>query len=419
MSHEKWLITGLSLTIVTLLLLTIALTYNLGWDRLQIATLIFFLSYPLIWLAWRSYQFWRSSIMQLTMYTQVLHEGELNLRFKKQHKNNLLLELQKEIYRLALSNSDKQQKEQTLESLISSILEAWSIPVCLFDHQLKLTYRNSAMNEHIQQPMLIGTSATDLGFHIHDGNFSHDLFDDKWQCQSIRYSQQGNDNWLFTALDVSKILNQQQDITQNNLIRVLGHELRNSLTPMTSMADTLLCSDVLNEEQTRKVLSRIQQRSNKLLMFIDQYSQLSRLPPPQPKWFDFSELLAEAKSMITGNTLVKFQGNNMCFGDSNQVAQVLINLLKNATEACDEINCEVSVKIFYSNKEQIIEMTDNGPGFANLDNVLTPFYTTKSLGSGIGLSLCAGIARNHQGRLEVSNLPQGGAKIIMTWPTAN
>ena len=121
MSHEKWLITGLSLTIVTLLLLTIALTYNLGWDRLQIATLIFFLSYPLIWLAWRSYQFWRSSIMQLTMYTQVLHEGELNLRFKKQHKNNLLLELQKEIYRLALSDSDKQQKEQTLESLISSI----------------------------------------------------------------------------------------------------------------------------------------------------------------------------------------------------------------------------------------------------------------------------------------------------------
>ena len=275
------------------------------------------------------------------------------------------------------------------------------------------------MNEHIQQPMLIGTSATDLGFHIHDGNFSHDLFDDKWQCQSIRYSQQGNDNWLFTALDVSKILNQQQDITQNNLIRVLGHELRNSLTPMTSMADTLLCSDVLNEEQTRKVLSRIQQRSNKLLMFIDQYSQLSRLPPPQPKWFNFSELLAEAKSMITGNTLVKFQGNNMCFGDSNQVAQVLINLLKNATEACDEINCEVSVKIFYSNKEQIIEMTDNGPGFANLDNVLTPFYTTKSLGSGIGLSLCAGIARNHQGRLEVSNLPQGGAKIIMIWPTVN
>jgi signal transduction histidine kinase len=416
MSHEKWLVSGLSITVIIILSLSAALTWSLGWSNLATATLVFFLCYPLAWLAWKSYQFWCLSIMQLTTFTQVLREGEQNLRFKKQHKHNLLLELQKEISLLARDNFNKNEQNQTVETLLSNILDAWSVPVCLFDHQLRLTYRNNAMNDLLQQPMLIGTSAKDLGFQWHENNFSHPLYDDKWQCQSIRYAQQDKDNWLFTAIDISQLLNKNQSTTQNNLIRVLGHELRNSLTPMSSMADTLLCSEVLNEVQTRKVLSRIQQRSDRLMTFIEQYSQLSQLPPVQAKWFDFSELLIEAKAMVNKKCHVQFQGNNQCYGDANQVAQVLINILKNSEEATTEENCQVNITLYSVKNEQIIEVTDNGPGFANLDNVLTPFYTTKTQGSGIGLSLCAEITRNHQGQLSVSNVSTGGAKISMVWP---
>lgn len=418
MSHEKWLVSGLSITAIIILSLTAALTWSLGWSHLAIATLQFFMLYPLTWLAWKTYRFWCLSIMQLTTFTQVLKEGEQNLRFKKQHEDNLLLELQKEISLLAHESSDKNEKNQTVETLLSHILDAWSVPVCLFDHQLQLSYRNNVMNEVLQQPMLIGSSAKDLGFHLDENNFSHPIFDDKWQCQSIRYTQQGKDNWLFTAIDISKLLNQNQSTTQNNLIRVLGHELRNSLTPMSSMADTLLCSEVLDEAQTRKVLSRIQQRSDRLMTFIEQYSQLSQLPSAQAKWFDFSEILVEAKAMVNENCQVQFQGNNQCYGDANQVAQVLINVLKNAQEACTEPSCQVNITLYSFKNEQVIEITDNGPGFANLDNVLTPFYTTKTHGSGIGLSLCAEITRNHQGQLSVSNINDSGAKISMTWPTS-
>ncbi|MFT4942132.1 MAG: two-component system nitrogen regulation sensor histidine kinase NtrY [Paraglaciecola sp.] len=418
MSHEKWLVTGLSITVIIILSLTAALTWSLGWSHLAIATLLFFIFYPLAWLAWKAYQFWCLSIMQLTTFTQVLREGEQNLRFKKQHEHNLLLEVQKEISLLAHKNSHKNEQNKTVETLLSHIVDAWSIPVCLFDHQLQLTYRNNAMNELLQQPMLLGTCAKDLGFHLDENNFSHPIYADKWQCQSIRYVQQGKDNWLFTAIDISQLLNEKQSTTQNNLIRVLGHELRNSLTPMSSMADTLLCSKKLNEAQTRKVLSRIQQRSDRLMTFIEQYSQLSQLPPAQPKWFDFSGILVEAKAMVNERCQVQFQGHNQCYGDANQVAQVLINVLKNAQEACTESNCRVNITIYSVKNEQIIEITDNGPGFANLNNVLTPFYTTKTHGSGIGLSLCAEITRNHQGQLSVSNLNDGGAKISMTWPTS-
>jgi len=415
LSHERWLALGLTTTAVVILILCAALTHSLGWSKLATATIIFFLAYPLIWLTSSCYHFWRQAIMQLTTYTQIIREGETNLRFKVQHPDNLLAGLQKEISALALGNERKVQQNQTLENVLSHILDSWPIPVCLFDENNLLSYRNIAMKEKIQQPMLIGTSAQDLGFKLESDNLSHSQFNQQWQCQSVSYLFQQKRCHIFSALDISQPLHQQQSITQQNLIRVLAHELRNSLTPMASMADTLLCNDNFNEDQVRMVLSRIKQRSDRLLSFIEQYSQLSHLPVPQASWFDLKEVLDEAKAMITEPCTVHFQGNAQCFADIQQMAQILINIFKNAQEACDKEHCKITVSTFYQQGKQVIEVTDNGPGFSNLDNALTPFYTTKSHGSGIGLSLCAEITRNHGGEFSLENT-ESGAKIVMSWP---
>ncbi|WP_019027163.1 sensor histidine kinase [Colwellia piezophila] len=425
-SHEQWLALGLTSTLIVILILVSALTYSLGWSKLAVATLVFLLCYPLIWLAWRCYHFWRQAIMQLTTYTQVIREGETNLRFKAQHPDNLLAGLQQEISALALGNEQKVKQNQTLENVLSHILDSWPIPVCLFDENNQLTYRNIAMKEKIQQPMLMGTSAADLGFVMENDTLTHSQFNQQWQCQSISYLYQQKKCHIFSALDISQPLHQQQSITQQNLIRVLAHELRNSLTPMASMADTLLCNDSFNEEQVRMVLGRIKIRSERLLSFINQYSQLSHLPAPKSTWFDFNTLLDEAKAMITEPCTIHYQGNAQCYADEQQMAQILINIFKNAQEACEKESCEISVCIFYQQDSlqgnqhgrQVIEIIDNGPGFANLDNALTPFYTTKSHGSGIGLSLCAEITRNHGGEFSLENI-DSGAKIIMSWPVGN
>jgi len=108
------------------------------------------------------------------------------------------------------------------------------------------------------------------------------------------------------------------------------------------------------------------------------------------------------------------------------MAQILINIFKNAQEACDEAPCKIDVSLYYRQEnsqgyqqtKQVIKINDNGPGFANLDNALTPFYTTKSHGSGIGLSLCAEITRNHGGEFILTNTDIG-AKITMSWPVDN
>ncbi|KGJ95325.1 histidine kinase [Colwellia psychrerythraea] len=361
--------------------------------------------------------------MQLTTYTQVIREGETNLRFKVQHPDNLLAELQQEISALATGNEHKLQQNQTLDNVLSHILDSWPIPVCLFDENNQLSYRNIAMKDKIQQPMLVGTAATDLGFVLENGNLTHSQFNQQWQCQSISYLFQQKKCHIFSALDISQPLHQQQSNTQQNLIRVLAHELRNSLTPMASMADTLLSNDSFNEAQVRLVLSRIKQRSNRLLSFIEQYSQLSQLPAPQSTWFDFNDLLDEAKAMITAPCTISYQGSSQCYADEQQMAQILINIFKNAQEACDEECCEIQVSLYhrqessqgYQQTKQVIEINDNGPGFANLDNALTPFYTTKSHGSGIGLSLCAEITRNHGGDFILENT-KNGAKITLSWP---
>lgn len=410
-----------------MLSLVSALAWSNGWDLHSIASILFVLIFPLLWLARLSYRFWCDLIRELTIYTQLLKDEQHNLIFKEQHPDNLLLELQNEISSLAVEIQQKNTQNTTIENMLTQILESWSVPVCLFDNQLKLTYRNSAMNEQIQQPMLIGSSAEELGFTQHEGRFHHYEFDQKWQCQTISYLHQNIDDnlnknieqnekhWLFSALDISQLLNKNQSITQQNIIRVLGHEIRNSLTPMYSMTDTLLSNEHLDEQQTRLVLSRIHQRSKRLLTFIENYSKLSQLPPPKLAWFDFNELLNEARGMIDETScVIEFQGNEQCFGDNLQITQVMINLLKNAQEACD--NPVIKIKSYYQQDKQIIEVNDNGPGFANLNNVLTPFYTTKKDGSGIGLSLCSEIIRNHGGQLKVTNSDSEGAQVSMSWP---
>ncbi len=421
MNNEKCLVAGLSLSVGLIISLVAALAFSLDWSLLAIATLLFVVSYPLIWLAWRCYTFWCKTIMQLTTFTQVLKEGEQNLRFKKQHPDNLLLALQKEISSLAQNNIEKYQQQQSLDNVLSHILDAWSVPVCLFDENLQLTYRNNAMNEHIQQPMLLGSYARDLGFILRGEQLTHPKFDQQWQCQSIQYLHGKLSHRLFSAINIATLLNENISSTQQSLVRVLAHELRNSLTPMSSMTDTLLSAKNFDEQQTRLVLSRIHTRSNRLLSFISQYSQLTQLPSPELRWFNFIEIIEEAQLLLDGNNAnIEFSGNQKCFGDSEQIAQVIINLVKNSQEATEKNKLSITIKAYHQQESQVIEVEDNGPGFANLSNVLTPFYTTKVQGSGIGLSLCAEIIKNHHGQLYVDNISHQnkitGAKVSMRYP---
>ncbi|WDE00389.1 sensor histidine kinase [Thalassomonas actiniarum] len=407
MTRESKVISALVLVCAVILSLLTALLYSLNWSHLGVFTLLFIVLYPLIWFSWRVWRFWSLPLMQLTSYTQMLKEGEHRQQLLAAGKNELFSELLSEIESLAEVKSREQQQLVTVEQLVSQIMDSWHLPVCLFNDKKTLLYSNNAANTLIQQPVLQGRPGEEMGFCWQQDGIGHPAFAAGWEVNTIEYHQQGQSYWLFSALNISDSLNQAEITSQKNIVRVLSHELRNSLTPMASMADTLLSSEQFSPPQVRMVLERILQRSQRLLGFIQQYARLNQLPPVNCSWFDFTSILDEARGMLEEQVQVNYLGEALCYGDAGQLSQLLINLLKNAVEAKSQQSDEdpvIDISLYHENNQQFLTVKDNGPGFANLDNVLTPFYTTKSGGSGIGLALCAQIIRLHGGEL----IPQNG-----------
>lgn len=445
MTREQKLLTGLITISGLFLILIIALLYSLNWSALGISTMLFVLLYPLCWFCRRVWRFWCLPVMQLTTYSQMLKEGAYSQQLSLGGKDELFTELLAEIDGLSMEKTREKAQALSVEQLVSQMMESWSLPICLFDQDKRLLYSNGVANDLIKQPVLQGKLAEDIGFNWVNEGITHPAFLHGWEVNTIEYHQQGVTYWLFSAVNITDSLNQAEISSQKNIVRVLSHELRNSLTPMASMADTLLSSEQFSEPQVRMVLERILKRSTRLLNFIQQYARLNQLPKVKTSWFIFKTVLDEAMAMLPNTVEVNYVGETLCFADEGQLTQVLINLLKNAFEAYDEEKAEekeqadseekgqahtqthsegmagqglvIDVTLYHENNLQTLTIKDNGRGFANLANVLTPFYTTKPAGSGIGLALCAEIIRAHGGELIPQNREgMNGAVIHISLP---
>jgi len=418
MTYESRLSIGLICNGAVITLLSLSIGYILNWSLLALLTLGFVLFMTLSFISTIIYQHWRLSMMNLTSYAQLLGEGVGNVSPIKNTQDGLICELQHEINNLA---SSKGQTNHTASILtLSALMDEWKLAIAVFDEQHRLVYRNAAMLAELKLPMLIGTDASRSGFIKNHNNqgLHHTYFNQQWQTQHLSFDDNGQRLWLFSATNIRQSLQAHESVIQQNLIRVFSHELRNSLTPMASMTDTLLSMEDLDANQTKLVLSRIHQRSSHLLDFIGRYADLSRISAPNFAWFDVTTLVDEAKTVLPNDAIVIIKGEKRCFGDRSQLSMVFTNLFKNALQACVNDPLILELKVFVENTSQTIELTDNGAGFTNLDNALTPFYSTKAQGSGIGLALCREIVHQHGGQLSVSNKPDTqGAFISMNWKT--
>ena len=418
MTRESKLVIGLAINSLIILLLCITLGISLDWSLLAIATTSFLTLFVLSYISIKIFKLWQTSLMDLTCYTQLLAEGVGNIAPKSSSGDGLISQLQLEIAQLAKTNHSTQSPSSLL--MLSSMMDSLPIAICIFDQQWRLSYRNPAMYQQLKLPLLIGSHATDSGFRLNKDSppLSHQYFDGNWQVECVSYHDNGQQQWLYTAINISRSLQQHESIIQQNLIRVFSHELRNSLTPMASMTDTLLCSDHLDQEQARLVLGRIHKRSSHLLEFIGRYADLSQLSEPNLAWFDIGNLIDEAATVLADSSKINIKGESQCFGDIAQLSMVFTNLFTNAQQAHAQSALTIEVVVYRQEQQQFVDVIDNGCGFANLENALTPFYSTKSNGSGIGLSLCREIIHQHGGELTVNNnSPASGAIISMNWPT--
>ncbi len=234
---------------------------------------------------------------------------------------------------------------------------------------------------------------------------------------------------LLTLQNISAELDEKEMEAWQNLVRVLTHEIKNSLTPIASLASTveqLLAADAAEvDADVREALRTIRKRSHGLLEFVDAYRDLTRIPQPELAVVPIAELIGRAEQLVSQS----LRGQGIAFtvevepetleltADPRLIEQVLLNLLMNAIEALHgRPGGEIAVTARLDERGRtVVSVTDNGPGIIAevLDKVFVPFFSTKAGGSGIGLSLSRQIMRRHRGELLVHSIPGRETSFVM------
>lgn len=234
-------------------------------------------------------------------------------------------------------------------------------------------------------------------------------------------TRQGAELRLVNLKNIHAVLEENEMEAWQKLIRVLTHEIMNSIAPIISLSETLserAVQNGMNEKDYSIMLQGMQtihRRSKGLLGFVENYRKLSRLSAPVLAPVNIDELLSDMKKLFPGEKYIyKIENPEVTLMlDRSQIEQVLINLLKNAGEACTEQSSpEVIIATHYDLEKQIffLAVSDNGSGILPevLDKIFVPFFTTKPTGSGIGLSLCKQIMNLHGGSISAtSEMGQG------------
>jgi nitrogen fixation/metabolism regulation signal transduction histidine kinase len=223
---------------------------------------------------------------------------------------------------------------------------------------------------------------------------------------------------LLMLKQLTREINSQEVATWKKVIRVIAHELNNSLAPISSLAHSgqILARSPPDPEQLSRVFSTIEDRARHLAGFIEGYAQFAKLPHPRVAPVSW-EVLIERLRAVVAFRLAAPPPHRMASFDTAQMEQALINLLKNARESGSGPD-DIELAISLAAQGFAIEVRDRGPGFTAgaLENALVPFYSTKETGTGLGLTLCREIVEAHGGRLRIANREGGGALVALWLP---
>jgi nitrogen fixation/metabolism regulation signal transduction histidine kinase len=367
-------------------------------------------------------------LQTLANVVAALREDDYSFRARGALRNDAMGDLALEIN--ALASMLQAQRAGALEAmaLVERVLNSMQSPVLAFDPggRLKLINASAEQMLGVNAKQALGHSAKEFELDYLVNASDDDLFSlgdgqqaTKWIVKRANFRLRGVPHELVVLADVSVALREEERLAWARLIRVLGHEINNSLAPIKSIAESLrgrVAAAIPGEQGSdfERGLEVIGSRAESLNRFLQAYRQLMGLPAPRIGMVSLAVLIDQVARLET-RVPVKIlggQGLTLC-ADSDQIQQALINLLRNAAEAalgpdathdgapCVEIGWESTTE------EVIIAVVDNGPGLTNAGNLFVPFYTTKPEGTGIGLVLAQQIAQAHRGTVELRNRTDG------------
>jgi nitrogen fixation/metabolism regulation signal transduction histidine kinase len=373
-------------------------------------------------------------LQTLSNVVSSLREGDYSFRARGAGSADAFGELASEIN--ALADLLQKQRVRSLEAtaLLARILEVMHAPLFAFDRDESLQLVNNAGAQLLGRPLArcFGHSARELGLDglLISGDQTIHSFGAKptrWLLRKAPFRQDGIPHTLLLLADVSQPLQEEEQVAWKRLIRVLGHELSNSLAPIKSIAGSLLAraENIARDDDTvrdfRRGLSVVEGRADALHRFVQSYRLLAQLPPPSLKTVHAGPLL-ERVALLEQRVSVELDPGPpvVLNADPDQLEQMFINLLTNAVDA-SLANGAKPVRIGWRVAESnlVVGIEDSGLGIANSENLFVPFYTTKPKGSGVGLALAQQIARAHGGEIRLVNREDGpGARAIIHLPIA-
>jgi nitrogen fixation/metabolism regulation signal transduction histidine kinase len=362
-----------------------------------------------------------------------LREGDYSIRARGARAGNALGEALLEIN--SLGETLRLQRLGAFEAtaLLRTIMSEIDVAVFTFDPRRHLRLVNRAGEALLGQPMdkLLGKTASELSLDTclevsEDEPLTLNFpgGSGRWGIRRSTFREEGLPYELLVLTDLSRTLREEERRAWQRLVRVLGHEMNNSLAPIKSLAaslESLLRRDPLPpdwKDDAGAGLNSIASRADSLSRFLQAYTRLTKLPPPQKQDVDIASLVQRVVDLEPRlKVQVMPSPKTMIRADAAQIEQALINLVHNAVDAA--LETQGNVAIGWREKEGCVEISvqDDGPGIMNLANLFVPFFTTKPDGSGIGLPLSRQIAEAHGGSLVLTNREAGqGAQALLRLP---
>lgn len=360
-------------------------------------------------------------LQTLANLLEAVREGDFSLRARLPERTDALGQVMHEVNAIAEILREQRLGAVEAAALLHRVMEEVDVAVFAFDDQDRLRLVNRAGERLLAEPgeRLLGRGAEALGLAellegevVRTASLTFPGRPGRWEIRRTSFREQGLPHDLLVITDLSQALREEERQAWKRLIRVLGHELNNSLAPIHSMASTLAYLIERQpedwKEDTLGGLRIISERAQALIRFMSAYSRLAKLPPPRLQPLELAPLIRRAAALETRLPVYVERGPEVSLrADADQIEQLLINLIRNAVDAA--LLTHGSVGVGWRTVDGFVEVRveDEGPGISNPENLFVPFYTTKPEGSGIGLVLSRQIAEAHGGTLTLENRKDG------------
>lgn len=361
-----------------------------------------------------------------------LREEDYSIRARGGGRRDGMSELTRELNLLTDTLRHRRFGEVEAAALVRSVVEHIDSAIFTFDERWRLRLVNRAGERLLGRPaeQLHGRTAAELGveaFLTGDDTRTSEIVlaggHGRYRIRRTMFRQSGVPHVLLSMSDLSRALREEERQAWQRLLRVLSHELNNSLAPIRSIAGSL--GSILKREtlpdtwldDAQQGLEVIDLRAAALTRFVQAYSQLARLPQPAMRPMNVGDTVRRVAGLETRIAVAVQPGPDVTIhADGDQIEQLLINLVRNGVDAAMETGGRVTMSWNATNDSVEICVADEGVGLSGTTNLFVPFFTTKPGGMGIGLTLARQIAEGHEGALTLSNGEHGGAVARLRLP---